>query len=79
MSAKNPSDCSALYMYIETVAVDRGVIKKAQKLCFLVFPSHLENALPVPIAEVECEVRGAARKEFPFSFLYMGALLRFSG
>lgn len=79
MSAKSPSDCSAVGMYIETVAVDRGVIKKAQKLCFLFFPSHLESALPVPIAEVGCEVRGTARKEFPFSFLYMGALLRASG
>lgn len=66
-------------MYIETVAVDRGVIKKAQELCFLVFPSHLENALPMPIAEVGCEVGGATRKEFPFSFLYMGALLGTSG
>lgn len=52
MSAKSPTDCSAVFMYIETVAVDRGVIKKAQKLCFLVFPSHMENAIPVPIAEV---------------------------
>lgn len=52
MSAKSPTDCSAVFMYIETVAVDRGVIKKAQKLCFLVFPSHTENAVPVPIAEV---------------------------
>lgn len=51
MSANSPTDGSAVFMYIETVAVDRGVIKMTQKLCFLVFPSHMENALPVPIAE----------------------------
>lgn len=68
-------DYSAVCMYMETVAVDRVVIKKAQKSCFLVFLFHPEIALPVPIVGVSWCEKSEAQKGKSLYFLYVGALL----
>lgn len=64
-------DYSAVCMYIETVAVDKAVIKKAQKSCFLVFASHPEIALPVPIAGVGWCEKSEAQRGKSLRFLYL--------
>lgn len=58
----------SVYMYTETVAVVRAVIKKAQKSCFLFFPSRPEIVLPVPVAGVGWFRSQRCRKSSHFLF-----------
>lgn len=68
-------DYSGACMYIETVAVDRAVIKKAQKSCFLFFASHPEIALLVPIAGAGSCEKSEVQRGKSLHFLFCKWLL----